>query len=121
MFIGNFAIAPPQGGGSGLSVWSRSCTGAVGGGVAGFPRPPSDAVMVRVVLSDLDLALTFLEIARTARDAVTRRRNRENARKVYETMLRFRPRLLPTPVEDRIIQQKLAQLKDGLDVADLAD
>lgn len=85
--------------------------------VAGSPRSYANELAVSVILSDLDLALTFLEVARVSTDPATRRRNRENARKVYETVLHFRPRLVTTGEEKRGIEQKLGMLKNALEHA----
>ena len=70
---------------------------------------------MRILLADLDLAMTFLEIARTTTDASVRQRNRENARKAYETVLRFQLRLVPTAEEKKSMEEKLGNVRDGLE------
>jgi hypothetical protein len=47
------------------------------------------------IISDLKLAFTFLDIARTSLVMETVRRNQENARTAYNAVLRFLPRCLP--------------------------
>lgn len=84
-------------------------------------RPADDSVRrfrrtaVSVLLSDLDLALTFVKIATTGLIHDTRQRNLEHAPKAYHAIGRFLPRVDPTP-EKAAIDEKLSQLKEELEV-----
>jgi hypothetical protein len=44
----------------------------------------------------------------------TRRRNRQNARWAYDTVLRFLPRISPSGEERPALQSKIAELRDRL-------
>lgn len=85
-------------------------------------RPADDSVRrfrrtgVSILLSDLDLALTFVKIATTGLNHDTRQRNLEHARKAYDAIGRFLPRVDPTPEEKAAIDEKLSQLKGALEV-----
>ena len=81
---------------------------------------------MRLVLTDLDAALTFLDVAEVTlrEDGVTRTqammwRNRENARTAYDTVLRLLAKLPPTAAdrERPTIDAKLALLKARLQAA----
>jgi len=48
------------------------------------------------LLTDLDLAMTFLDLAAASRNPETSQRNHKNARKAYDTVLRFSSRLTLT-------------------------
>lgn len=65
--------------------------------------------------ADLDTALTFTDIAASEdRDAETRQRNRENARKAYFTVLKLSEKIVFKPGERTVFDQKLAALKRAL-------
>ena len=68
--------------------------------------------MAETMLADLDLALTFAEIASTSEDVDTRNRNRANARKAF---LAIRDDLLPgcslDEYQQREIHRKLRELQ----------
>jgi hypothetical protein len=66
-------------------------------------------------ITDLDVALTFLAIAKTSSNDETVQRNLKNARIAYETVLRYLPRLPLTKAEQQSIQVKLASVKARLD------
>jgi hypothetical protein len=69
------------------------------------------------IITDLGLAFTFLEIARTSRVTATVRRNQKNARTAYDAVLRFLPRSLPalSTSERKSIEEKLRELKNRLE------
>jgi hypothetical protein len=67
------------------------------------------------LLTDLDLAMTFLDLANTSRIAGIVRRNRRNARTAYDSVLRFLPRLVLTAAERQRIEEKLSELKGRLE------
>jgi len=68
------------------------------------------------IMADLELAFTFLNIARTAGATEDGRRNQENARTAYDAVLRFLPRSIPalSGAERRVIEKKLRELKKRL-------
>jgi hypothetical protein len=72
---------------------------------------------VNFLLIDLDLALTFMDVARTTRSDDTARRNHNNARKAYDTVLHLLETLDPTASERQVIDAKLAILKTRLQAA----
>lgn len=68
-------------------------------------------------MADLQLAFTFLGIARTSWVIETSRRNQKNARTAYDAVLRFLPRSLPalSAIERQAIENKLGELKNRLE------
>lgn len=65
---------------------------------------------------ELETSLTFAEEALTAgNDLAKRNRDRVNARKGYNTLLRFRLRFPIPPSEERKFDEKLRQLKSDLE------
>jgi len=69
------------------------------------------------IIADLELAFTFLTIARTSWVTETVRRNQKNARTAYNAVLRFLPRCLPalSAAERQAIQNNLRELKNRLE------
>ena len=72
--------------------------------------------MVETLFADLELALTFTDIAATSQNAETRDRNRKHARKAF---LAIRDELLPRCVLDEpqrdAIYGKLRELRSRLE------
>ena len=70
------------------------------------------------IIVDLELAFTFLEIARTSRSTETVWRNRKNAHAAYNAVLRFLPLCLPalSAAEQQAIEDNLRKLKDCLEL-----
>jgi hypothetical protein len=66
------------------------------------------------LLTELDTALTFMEIAATSHRADTVQRNHQNALEGYRTVQRFLPRVKPSLAQRRVINEKLATLKAWL-------
>jgi hypothetical protein len=69
---------------------------------------------VEFLLIDLDLAMTFLDIAETSRIKETTRRNHDNARTAYDTVLRLLDKLRPSLAQRQAIDAKAAILKARL-------
>ena len=69
---------------------------------------------VTFVLTDLDVGLTFMDVADTTHNAQTARRNDSNARTAYDTVVRLLEKLSPSDAERRVIEAKLAILKNRL-------
>ena len=74
-------------------------------------------VCAEFMMTDLKLAFTFLDIARTSGITESGRRNQENARTAYDAVLRFLPRSLPalSAAERQAIENKLGELKNRLE------
>jgi hypothetical protein len=72
---------------------------------------------VDFLLADLDMALAFMDIADTVRKPSTVTRNRENARKAYENVLRFLQKLIPDRTQKKALDDKLDLLKERLEAA----
>ena len=66
---------------------------------------------VEFLLIDLDLAMTFMDVAETSRTEEIIRRNQNNARKAYDTVLRLLENLRPSLTERQAVDAKLAILK----------
>ena len=66
---------------------------------------------VSFLLTDLDLAMTFMDVADTSHSEETTRRNHTNARTAYDTVLRLLEKLTPNTDERQVIDAKLAILK----------
>jgi hypothetical protein len=68
------------------------------------------------IMADIELAFTFLEVARTSREPGTAVRNRKNARRAYETVVRLLPRSVGgfSVPEQMALHRKLEELKSRL-------
>lgn len=70
---------------------------------------------VDFLFADLETGLAFCEIAASAdRDKKTRQRNRGNARKAYDTVLKLSEKLALTSQEKIVFDEKVAALKRAL-------
>ena len=66
------------------------------------------------LITDLDVALTFLDVASVTNSQETQRRNLEHAREAYDTVIHLLPRIA-VPENDRpVLLAKLAELKGRL-------
>jgi hypothetical protein len=65
--------------------------------------------------SEIDTGLTFAKIALDAHRHDTRNRNRLNARKAYDAVLRFMPRVNLSPEESSEMKIRVEHLKAELD------
>jgi hypothetical protein len=66
------------------------------------------------VLTDLDVALTFTDLADVSNIPETRLRNHRNARIAYDSILRLLPNLTPDVLQQQRIDRELALLKKRL-------
>ena len=74
-----------------------------------------NASVVQLVKTDLKAGLTFARIAQQGRsDADTKYRNQTNARKAYDTILKWEKRLVLTEHDEHDIAEKLILLKSAL-------
>jgi hypothetical protein len=72
---------------------------------------------MQFLLGDLDLALTFIEVAEVSGLQDTKDRNYKNARKAYDTALHLLEKLKPDAGQRQVIDAKLARLKTRLEAA----
>lgn len=85
--------------------------------VAGFPETLSktNAEGVKFLLTDLDMALTFMDVAAVSRNGETVERNYKNARVAYDAVLRLLPKFTPNAEQLEMINGKLSVLKARLE------
>ena len=69
---------------------------------------------VKFLLTDLDLALTFMDIAKVSQNEETVRRNHNNARTASDTVVRLLEKLTPDAAQRQVIDAKLALLNTRL-------
>ena len=69
---------------------------------------------VNFVLLDLDVGMTFMDVAEASCVEETTCRNHNNARKAHDAVLRLLENLTPSPSERQAIDVKLAILRDRL-------
>ncbi len=69
------------------------------------------------LLTDVDLALTFLDVADTTAVEETAHRNREHARQAYGTVANFLTKLNLKVADREAVETRLAVLKERLDAA----
>jgi hypothetical protein len=77
-------------------------------------RRDSERLRVELLFTDCDLGMTFLDVAANSRNPETVERNRQHARKAYETVRRYVPNSVMTPAETKAIKGKLDELKKRL-------
>ena len=82
-----------------------------------FPddRDRAETAATDFLVTDLDLALTFMDIAETTNIEETAHRNREKARRAYTTVKDFLSRPALKQVDRGSIETRLARLKARLD------
>ena len=86
------------------------------------PLPPQlttagkqlNATNVDFLRIDAETALTFSRIALDTQDEEKKERNRKNARKAYDTILRLWDGVIFTPEQEGHIREMLSHLKDDL-------
>lgn len=67
------------------------------------------------LVTDLDTAFTFLEVATATGIEETRKRNHEKAHRAYQTVVRLLDTVSPEAPQRPVIKQKLALLKERLE------
>lgn len=68
------------------------------------------------LITDLDLAMTLTHIADdAAHDSDKRSRNKANARRAYDSVLRISDHALLAPADRKIVDEKLAELRSVLE------
>lgn len=74
----------------------------------------SHRIGVEFLLTDMRTGMTFLDIAEVTQSGEIRDRNRDNARLVYDTVVRLMPRLSPTEEERSNLEDRLSELRKRL-------
>lgn len=69
---------------------------------------------VNFLRAEIETGLTLVRIARSAKRADKRNRNLLNARKAYDTVLRFIPAVILTTSQSKEIRNRLERLKKEL-------
>jgi hypothetical protein len=67
-----------------------------------------------LLMSESDLAMTFLDVAETSESKETRHRNHGNARTAYDSILRLMENAMPDAAQRGELNTKLALLKERL-------
>ena len=70
---------------------------------------------VSFLLTDLDLAMTFMDVADASRIEETTRRNHTNARTAYDTVVHLLEKLTPNADQRQAIDAQLTILKTRLE------
>ena len=83
--------------------------------MAGFLRSDLNTTSIGFLLTDLETALTFLDVAQTSHDQETKQRNHKNAHVAYDTVIRLLPNVKPTAAQQQAIDEKLSLLKARLE------
>lgn len=69
---------------------------------------------VRLLKADLAVAITFAHIGVQLNDPRRKAANAEKARKIYDSILHFLPRVTVSESEAQFIQEELEELKSNL-------
>jgi hypothetical protein len=77
------------------------------------------AARVDFLLTDLDVALTFMEVAAATRIKETARRNHINARNAYDTVVELLRNCTPNALQRAALDGKLATLKARLQAVEM--
>ena len=75
---------------------------------------PSSNNAFEFLLTDLDTALTFLDVAESTLNQATRQRNHANARRAYDTVVRLMQNLSLDDTQREQLAERLALLKSRL-------
>jgi len=74
-----------------------------------------NATAVEFLLTDLQTALIFMDVAHTSGDPEIKQRNYVNARRAYDTVIRSLPAVEPKVAQQQTIDEKLRLLKARLE------
>jgi hypothetical protein len=83
--------------------------------VSRSPAEDANNIGVEFLLTDLEIAMTFLDVAEVSRIPETVRRNHQNARDAYDSVLRLLHYVTPDARQQRVIDDKLRTLKARLE------
>jgi len=81
----------------------------------------SNSIGIDFLCTDIQAALTFIQVAETSGSMETRVRNYGKALEGYRTVLHFLPRVSPSPEELASMQDKLEQIRVKLAKAGYLD
>jgi hypothetical protein len=71
--------------------------------------------IIEFLLIDLDVALTFMDVAKTTEFRGTAERNHKNARNAYDTVVEKLREVTPTAAQQALLDEKLAALRTRLE------
>jgi hypothetical protein len=71
--------------------------------------------IIEFLLIDLDVALTFMDVAKTTEFRGTAERNHKNARNAYDTVISKLREVTPTAAQQALLDEKLAVLRTRLE------
>jgi hypothetical protein len=74
----------------------------------------SNRGLIEFLLTDLDVALTFMDVADTSEFRSTADRNHQNARNAYDTVVAKLREVTPNPTQKAMLDEKLAALRSRL-------
>jgi len=74
----------------------------------------ADQGIIEFLLIDLDVALTFLDVAETTEFRNTAERNHRNARAAYNTVVSKLGEVSPTPAQQVLLDERLSLLRTRL-------
>ena len=77
-------------------------------------RPSVSNNAFEFLLTDLDIALTFIDVAESTDNIATRQRNHANARRAYDTVVRFMQNLSLDDTQRKELAKRLAFVKSRL-------
>lgn len=77
-------------------------------------REESNRIGIDFLLTELDTAFTFLDVAKTTGSPETRVRNRSNAHEAYVIAQRMQTRVVMEPRQKAMFDEKLELLKETL-------
>jgi hypothetical protein len=75
---------------------------------------PVNPGIIEFLLVDLDVALTFMDVAETTEFRETAERNHKNARKAYDMVVSKLGEVRPTEAQQSALEHKLALLRARL-------
>jgi len=77
----------------------------------------SNQGIIEFLLTDLDVALTFMDVAKTTEFRDTAERNHQNARRAYEMVITKLKEVTPNAHQQAMLDEKLAMLQARLKAA----
>lgn len=80
----------------------------------------TNSIGIDFLRTDIETALTFILVAETSSSLESRERNYGKALEGYRTVLRFLPRVMPSPEELASMHNKLEQIRVKLEKAGVA-
>jgi hypothetical protein len=75
----------------------------------------SNQGIIEFLLTDLDVALTFMDVADTTEFRATADRNHQNARNAYDTVIAKLREVTPNPTQKAMLDEKIAALRSRLE------